>query len=94
MKKNPRSGQLFSQFLKEEGIYEEVTAAAIKSVLAMQLAREMKRRHLSKSKLAAKMKTSRTQIDRLLDPDMTAVSLEVLQRAASAVGKELRVNLV
>lgn len=92
--KNPRSGQLFDDFLKEQGLYEECSAAAVKSVLSLQLLYEMKQRHMTKAALAKKMNTSRSQIDRLLDPDMTGISIDTLQRAAEAVGRHLHVALV
>jgi hypothetical protein len=94
VKKNPHTGSSFDDFLKEEGLHEQSTATALKRVLAWQLAEEMKRRHLTKATMAIRMKTSRAQLDRLLDPDRTGVSLETMQRAALAVGRELRVELV
>jgi len=93
-KKNPHTGSSFDDFLKEEGLLEESTAVALKRVLAWQLMQEMKRGHLTKASMANRMKTSRAQLDRLLDPEKTGVSLEALQRAAVAVGRELRVELV
>ena len=66
--KNPHKGTLVDEWLKEEGIYEEVTQKAIKEVLAWQLAEAMKAANISKSEMARKMKTSRFQLDRVLDP--------------------------
>ena len=94
MKKKGRIGSSFDDFLKEEGIYEEVTAAAIKRVLARQLAYEMKKKKITKQRMAALMKTSRAQVDRLLDPDNGSATIESLQRAAHIVGRELRMQLV
>lgn len=91
---NPHTGSSFDDFLKEEGIYEEVTVAALKKVLAWQIAEEMKRQHLSKVQMAARMHTSRSQLDRLLDEKKTGVTLETIQRAAAAVGRELRIELI
>lgn len=91
---NPHTGSSFDNFLKEEGIYEEVTVAALKKVLAWQIAEEMKRQHLSKVQMAARMHTSRSQLDRLLDEEKTGVTLETIQRAAAAVGRELRIELI
>jgi DNA-binding Xre family transcriptional regulator len=82
------------KFLKEDGIYEDVTARAIKRVLARQLGDLMKREHISKTELAARMKTSRAQLDRLLDPENESVTLGTLTRAAQAVGRHLRMELV
>ena len=93
-KKNPHTGSSFDDFLAEEGILEECTAVAIKRVLARQIEQEMKNRHLSKSAMARKMKTSRSQLDRLLNADNTGISLEVMQRAASVVGRRLEISLV
>ena len=92
-RKNPHIGSSFESWLDEEGIREEVTAAAIKSVIARQLASEMKKRKITKQRMAELMKTSRAQVDRLLDPDNSSVTLGVVRRVASAVGKTLRVEL-
>ena len=94
MAKNPHEGSSFDDFLKEDGIYEECTAAALKKVLAWQLEEEMKNKKITKKVMAERMKTSRSQLDRLLDPEKTGVSLETMQRAASVVGRELRIDLV
>lgn len=83
------SGSSFEDFLEEEGIREEIEAAAIKRVLAWQFAQEMERQHKTKRAMAAELKTSRSQLDRLLDPGNTAVSLHTLTRAASVLGKKL-----
>jgi antitoxin HicB len=93
-KKNPHIGSSFDDFLKEEGIYEEVTAAAIKGVIARQLDALMREQGISRTELAKKMKTSRAQLDRLLDPDNESVTLGTLTRAAHAVGRNLRMELV
>jgi hypothetical protein len=93
-KANPHTGSSFDEFLIEEGLHEEVTAIALKRVLAYQLAEEMKRKKLTKAVMAVRMKTSRAQLDRLLDPSKTGVSLEALQRAASAVGRQLKLEFV
>jgi antitoxin HicB len=93
-KKNPHIGSSFDSWLEEAGIREEVTAAAIKAVIARQLAGEMKKRKITKQRMAELMKTSRAQIDRLLDPDNGSATIESLQRAARIVGRELRLALV
>jgi DNA-binding Xre family transcriptional regulator len=87
-------GSSFDDFLKEEGIYEEVTARAIKRVIARQLDALMQSEGLTKSELARRMDTSRAQLDRLLDPENESVTLGTLARAAQAVGRQLRFELV
>jgi hypothetical protein len=93
-KKNPHLGSSFESWLDEAGLREEVTAAAIKSVLARQLAAEMKKKKITKTRMATLMKTSRAQVDRLLDPDNGGATIETLQRAAKIVGRDLRLELV
>jgi antitoxin HicB len=80
-------------FLKEEGIYEEVALRATKRVIALQLQAAMRERKLTKSAMAELMQTSRAQLDRVLDPEEFNVTLETLARAAKIVGRELRVGL-
>ncbi len=87
-------GSRLDTFLKEEGVLEEVQARAIKEVIAWQLARAMKEKKLSKSRLAVLMKTSRTQIDRVLDPDDGNVTIETLQKAAAVLGRKVQLDLV
>ena len=94
MKKKGRIGSSFDELLKKEGIYEEVTARAIKRVIARQLDALMQDQGLTKSSLAKRMKTSRAQLDRLLDPDNESVTLDTLARAAQAVGRHLRMELI
>ena len=91
--KKKNIGSSFDGWLREEGIYEEVSAAAIKRVLARQLAAAMKEKSLSKAEMARRMNTSRAALDRLLDPASVAVTLGTLQKAAAAVGRELRLEL-
>ena len=93
-KKTGSAGSKFESWLDEEGIREEVTAAAIKAVIAEQLVAEMKEQGLTKSVLAERLQTSRAQVDRLLDPDNAGVTLETLLRAAKVVGRRLRLELV
>ena len=93
-KKNPHHGSTFDSWLDAEGIREEVTTAAIKSVIALQIAEAMKTNGITKVAMAEQMHTSRAQLDRLLDPDNSSVTLETLQRAAKIVGRELRLELV
>jgi len=86
-------GSTIDDFMKEEGIFEEAQAQAIKEVIAWQLAEAMKERKISKNKMAALLKTSRTQVDRLLDPS-DDITLSSLQRAAAMVGRRVLVELV
>jgi predicted XRE-type DNA-binding protein len=94
MNNNPYTGSSFDDFLEEEGLYEECTAIAIKRVLAHQLSQEMKRQNLTKTEMAKQMQTSRAQLNRLLDPEKTGVSIDTITRAASVVGRQLRIELV
>jgi antitoxin HicB len=87
------SGSDFDEFLREEGILEEVTARALKRLLALQLGDAMEESRMTKTELAQKLQTSRSQLDRLLDPDNTAVTLDSLERLAQAVGRHLKVEL-
>lgn len=93
MKKNKYIGSNFDGFLKEEGILEEVEAAAAKRTFVIQFERELKKKKIGKSKLAKLMGTSRTAIDRLLDPGQPS-TLTTLSEAALAIGKHLRVSLI
>jgi len=92
--KNPHIGSTFASWLEERGIREEVTAAAVKAVIARQIAEEMKKQRITKARMAGLMQTSRAQVDRLLDPDNDSATLETLMRAARVVGRELRLELV
>ncbi len=93
MTTNPHFGSSFDDWLKEQGIYEEVTAHAIKRVLAWQIEQAMKAQKISKAEMARRMHTSRTQLDRLLDPNNDKVQLDTVQRAATAVGRTLKFEL-
>ena len=86
-------GSSFDEFLKEDGIYEDVTATAIKRVLAAQILQAMTDGAISKAEMARRMKTSRSQLDRLLDPKQTTTQLDTLYKAAHAVGREIRIEL-
>lgn len=87
-------GSSFDDFLDSEGIREEVEKRAIKRVLAWQIEQVMREQGVSKSEMARRMSTSRAQLDRLLDPANDKVQLDTLQRAAAAVGRSLRLELV
>ena len=97
VKRNPKrfdhSGSSFDSFLEEEGIREEVEAVAIKRVLAWQLEQEMKRQRKTKQAMAKQLRTSRSQLDRLLDPRNASVTLDTMSRAARALGKRLIVRV-
>lgn len=86
-------GSGIDEFLKEEGIFEEAQTEAIKEVVAWQLSAAMKKKKISKARMAAMLKTSRTQVDRLLNPK-NDVTLSTLQRAAAIVGRRIRIELV
>ena len=86
-------GSSIDDFLKEEGIFEEAQAQAIKEVVAWQLAEAMKKQKISKNRMAALIKTSRTQVDRLLDPK-NDITLSSLQRAAAMVGRRVSIELI
>ena len=92
--KKSNVGSSFDSWLREEGIYEDVTAKALKRVLARQVEAAMKEKQISKAEMARRMRTSRAALARLLDPDYDAVTLSTLRKAAVAVGRELRLELV
>lgn len=97
MTKNRKRGAVgssFDAFLAEEGILEECEERAIKEILAMQIDKALKDEGISKAEMARRMNTSRPALDRLLDARNTSVTLHTLQRAAAAVGKRLRLELV
>jgi len=87
-------GGTLEDFLDELGIREEVYGAALKEVLAWQLEQSRNAQHVSKSEMAIRMGTSRPQVDRVLDPENVAVSIGVLDKAARALGKKIKVELV
>jgi predicted XRE-type DNA-binding protein len=91
--KKQHIGSKFDDFLREEQLFEGAQATAVKRVIAFQIAQEMKRRKLSKSEMASRMKTSRAVLERLLDPGNRSVTISTLERAASALGKTLKVEL-
>lgn len=91
---NKHIGSSFDDFLAEDGLLADVEAVALKRVIAFQLEQEMKRSGLTKTELASRMETSRSAVDRLLDPENHAVTLRTLERAAGVLGKRLRLELV
>ncbi|MEB3337259.1 MAG: helix-turn-helix transcriptional regulator [Leptolyngbyaceae bacterium] len=91
---NPFIGSSLDDFLAEDGILAEVNAVALKRVLAWQVQQAMTEKNLTKTEMAEAMHTSRSALDRLLDPNNTSVTLNTIDRAASALGKRLRLELV
>ena len=90
-KRKGRIGSSFEDFLKEEGTYEETAATAVKRVLAWQLEQAMEEKHLSKNQMAKAMKTSRSQLDRILDPDNDRIRLDTVVKAARVLGRTLHI---
>jgi antitoxin HicB len=89
-----KAGSTLDEFLAEEGILEEATEHAIKGVLVWQIEQEMKAQKLTKAAMARRMETSRPQLDRLLDPENSSVTLHTLHRAAAVLGRRLRVDFL
>ncbi len=92
--KKKNIGSSFDSWLREEGIYEDVSASAIKRVVSREVEAAMAEKGLSKTEMARRMRTSRAALDRLLDPANSAVTLTTLQKAASVLGREIRFELV
>jgi len=86
-------GSSFDEFLREEGLLEEATAIAVKRYVAFELQRMMTAQDITKSEMARRMGTSRSALDRLLDPDNASVTLQTLQTAAKALGGRLKIEL-
>ena len=91
-KKNPHLGSDFDDFLAQDGMLADVESVAIKRVVAYQIALMIEQEKISKSEMARRMNTSRSSLDRLLDPENESVTLQTLERAAQALGKRLRVE--
>ena len=92
-KKNQHWGSSLDNFLREEGIYEEAKVEAVTRVISWQIAEEMRKQGITKTQMAERMRTSRAQVDRILKARGN-VTIETLQRAASLIGRELRIELV
>ena len=88
-----KAGPLFEDFLKEQGTCEETTERAVKRVLAMQISEVMKEQNITKVEMARRLKTSRLQLDGLLDPENEGATPGVLSRAANVLGRSLKVEL-
>ena len=93
-KRKARVGQSMDDFLKEDGSYQDVHAVAIKRVIAWQLAQAMQLQGMTKTEMAKRMHTSRSQLNRLLNPEIERVELQTLARAAQVLGRSLRLELV
>jgi predicted XRE-type DNA-binding protein len=93
-RKKGRIGSSFDDYLKDEGVYEELSAVAIKRVLAWQLEEAMKKDGVSKNEMAKRMHTSRSQLDRILDPDNDKIQLDTVFKAAQVLGREVKMELV
>lgn len=91
---NKHVGSDFDEFLKEEGLLEEVERVAIKRVVAYQVGQYMLNQGLTKTEMARRMHTSRASLDRLLDPENSSVTLQTLERAARALGRRLHIALI
>lgn len=92
-KRNPHVGSNFDDFLKDEGVFEVVQAKALKRALSEQIEESMQAANISKVKMAEMMATSRSQLDRVLDPDNISVQLDTLMKAARAVGKTVEIKI-
>lgn len=93
-KANPHIGSEFDDFLHEEGIYDHAQALAVKRVLAYELERSMQKAQLTKTDMARRMGTTRAQLDRLLNPENPASTLQTLVKAAGAIGKRVKISFV
>jgi len=93
-KRNRHIGSSLEDFLKEEGILEETRAIALKDAVAWQIQQAMQKEKITKVEMARRMKTSRAALDRLLAPGNASVTLQTLTRAARAIGRDLRIELV
>jgi DNA-binding Xre family transcriptional regulator len=94
MIKNKHRGGDFRDFLKEQGVLDEVEARALKQAVSLQLDRLLKEKELTKTQMAARMKTSRAAVDRLLDASNSSVTLNTLGKAARALGRKVKIELV
>ena len=92
--KKKNMGSTFDSWLQDEGIYEEVSENAIKRVIYRQITAAMSQKGLTKAEMARRMNTSRASLDRLLDPEYAAITLSTLHKAARAVGREIRLELI
>lgn len=94
MNKNKHRGSSLREFLQEEGILQEVELKALKRAIALKVEKAMSEEALTKTSLASKMHTSRAALDRLLDPSNPSITLSTLEKAAHALGRKLKIDLV
>lgn len=92
-KRNPHIGSSVDDFFAEDGLLEEIEAAAVKRVISLELQSELERKQMTKTELARRLETSRSQLDRILDPDNESITLNTLMKAAALLGKRLHVSL-
>ena len=92
-KQNPYLGSSVDDFFAEDGLLDEIEAAAIKRVIAMELLSELERKQMTKAELARRLDTSRSQVDRILDPNNESITLNTLVKAAALLGRRLHVTL-
>lgn len=92
-KRNPHIGSSVDEFFAEDGLLEEIEAAAVKRVISLELQSELERTQMTKTELARRLETSRSQLDRILDPDNESITLNTLMKAAALLGKRLHVSL-
>ena len=93
-RRNKHIGSSLNEFLKEEGVFAETRAVALKDAIALQVQKAMEKEKITKVEMARRMRTSRSALDRLLDPDNDAITLTTLQKAAAVVGRQVRLELV
>jgi len=93
-KASRRTGSTFEKFLRDEGVFEETNAVAIKRLLAWQLEQAMAKERLSKNAMAKRMRTSRSQLDRILDPENDRIQLDTVLKAARVLGRGVRIEIV
>lgn len=91
---NKNIGSKFDDFLKEEGLFDEAEAVAIKRVLAYQVQKQLEKKHITKLQMAKRMQTSRSSLDRLLDPTNTSITLRTLVKIAHVLGRKIEFSLV
>lgn len=91
--RNPHIGSSVDEFFAEDGLLEEIEAAAVKRVISLELQSELERKQMTKTELARRLETSRSQLDRILDPDNESITLNTLMKAAALLGKRLHVSL-
>ena len=92
--KNIHKGSKFDDFLKDETLFYQAELVAVKRVIAYELSKEIKKQNITKNKMANSMRTSRSELDRLLDPENTSITLHSLVKASNALGKKLAISFL